>query len=132
MINLFDDKEAVIAKVLRHESSAREGDGRIWVYRNDLGEELLSNSKYDCTRAARQDLRLCRVDVLIDYTAEGKVKGFEYSDTYSNRNIDHVSKRLEASRREVHKLEKWIDELCRERDDLRKRLRNIERYAADK
>jgi hypothetical protein len=72
------------------------------------------------------------VDVLIDYTAEGKVKGFEYSDTYSNRNIDHVSKRLEASRREVHKLEKWIGELCRERDDLRKRLKNIERYAAEK
>lgn len=132
MINLFDDKEAVIAKVLRHENSAREGDGRIWVYRNDLGEELMSKSKYDCTRAARQDLRLCRVDVLIDYTAEGKVKGFEYSDTYSNRNIDHVSKNLAASRREVHRLEQFINEVCRERDDLRKRLRNIERYAADK
>ncbi len=73
MLEYLEDDNVTCGRVLRHEASGSDKASRIWVYRNDLGEEYLSNGKWECQRQAKQDLRMCRVDLVVEYTASGSI-----------------------------------------------------------
>lgn len=121
----LDDDSVVCGKVLRHENSGNDKSNRIWVYRNDHGEEYLAGDKYSCKRKAYRDLRLCRIDLLVEYTANMGVHSFEFSDIFQQHNMIDVLKKLAASRRSECFYEDLLKKECRKLAHLNAKLKAI-------
>jgi len=124
----WDTADAVNGKICRHEASGNDKSNRIWVYRNDLGEEFLDNGKYACVKKAHHDLRLGRVDILTEYTADGRVKCYEFSDRFQQENLTVVTKKLMRERESVEDFKKLYRSACQEIDSLKAQLRLIKQF----
>jgi len=127
MLEYLKDDTVTCGIVLRHEASGSDKANRIWTYRNDLGEEYLSNGKWECQRKALYDLRLCRVDLVVEYTASGSIHKFEFSDVFQQNNINDVAKKLKTARMREARWEKLYKEVCKENIKLKTRLEAIEK-----
>lgn len=128
MIEYLDDKNVTCGKILRHEASGSDKANRIWAYRNDLGEEYLAGSKSQCRREATNDLRLCRVDLIVEYTATGGIHRFDYSDTFQKQNISDLADRLKRARGREALFTKLYEEACAENRDLKAKLATIAKF----
>ena len=129
MIEYLDDKNVTCGKILRHEASGSDKANRIWTYRNDLDEEFLAGSKSECRRVALRDLRLCRVDLIVEYTATGGILKFEYSDTFQKQNINDLADLLKITRNREEWFERLYKEISVENRELKARLIAISKYA---
>jgi hypothetical protein len=129
MIEYLDDKNVTCGKILRHEASGSDKASRIWTYRNDLGEEFLAGSKSECRRVALRDLRLCRVDLIVEYTATGGILKFEYSDTFQKQNINALADLLKITRNREEWFERLYKEISVKNRELKARLMAISKYA---
>ena len=132
MLEYLKDDNVICGRVLRHEASGSDKANRIWTYRNDLGEEYLAGSKSQCRREAIKDLRLCRVDLVVEYTAVGGIHRFDYSDTFQKQNINDLSDRLKRARGREAWFEKLYKEACAENRELKAKLATIANFAAGK
>jgi len=127
MLEYLEDDNVTCGKILRHEASGSDKANRIWTYRNDLGEEYLAGSKSQCQRKAQQDLRMCRVDLIVEYTASGSIHKFEFSDVFQQNNINDVAKKLKTSRVREEYNKKLYKEAREENKKLKARLESIEK-----
>jgi len=132
MLEYLKDKNVTCGKILRHEASGSDKANRIWAYRNDLGEEYLAGSKSQCRREAIKDLRLCRVDLVVEYTAVGGIHRFDYSDTFQKQNINDLADRLKRARGREAWFEKLYEESCAENRELKAKLATIVKFAEGK
>ena len=127
MLEYLEDDNVTCGRVLRHEASGSDKASRIWVYRNDLGEEYLSNGKWECQRQAKQDLRMCRVDLVVEYTASGSIHKFDFSDVFQEKNINDVAEKLKTARIREEYCAKRYKEAREENKKLKARLDAIEK-----
>jgi hypothetical protein len=125
MIEYLEDENVICGKIYRHENSGSDKANRIWVYRNDLGEEYMAGDKYSCQRKASQDLRACRLDLVVEYTAVGGIHKFEFSDTFQNQNMNDLLQKIRQTRGEVRNLEEVLEIVRAERDYFRDKLKII-------
>lgn len=123
----LNNPNVLCGKIFRHELSGNDKSNRIWVYRNDYGEEYLASDKYSCKRKAHKDLRLCRIDLMVEYTANMVLYSFEFSDTFQQHSMTDVLKKLESERRSEDKYKRLFEETCRERDYFKDKLKAIEK-----
>lgn len=128
MIEYLEDESVVCGKVYRHINSGSDKANRIWVYSNDLGEEYLAGDKYSCQRKASQDLRACRLDLVVEYTAVGSIHKFEFSDAFQSQNMNDLLRKLKYARGNAGQLEKELEEVREERNRLRRMLGVIQEY----
>lgn len=128
MIEYLEDESVVCGKVYRHINSGSDKANRIWVYSNDLGEEYLAGDKYSCQRKASQDLRACRLDLVVEYTAVGSIHKFEFSDAFQSQNMNDLLHKLKYARGNAGQLEKELEEVREERNRLRRMLGVIQEY----
>jgi hypothetical protein len=128
MIEYLEDESVVCGKVYRHINSGSDKANRIWVYSNDLGEEYLAGDKYSCQRKASQDLRACRLDLVVEYTAVGSIHKFEFSDAFQSQNMNDLLRKLKYARGNAAQLEKELEEVREERNRLRRMLGVIQEY----
>ena len=105
---------------------------RLWMYRNDLGEEYPSGAKSECRRKALYDLRLCRVDLVVEYTASGGIHRFDYSDTSQQKNISELADRLKRARAREENYKKLFEEACEERNHYKITLETIKKFMGDR
>ena len=126
------DPNVICGKILRHENSGNTKSNRLWTYRNDHGEECLAGDKYSCKRQAYKDLRLCRVDVLIIYTANMDIHTLEFSDTFQPHEIAPLIRQVKNLRQHEDKYRSLYDEACKERDELKSKLQNIQKLLGSK
>ena len=127
MLEYLEDDNVTCGRVLRHEASGSDKASRIWVYRNDLGEEYLSNGKWECQRQAKKDLRMFRVDLVVEYTASGSIHKFDFSDVFQEKNINDVAEKLKTARMREERWEKLYKEVRTENIKLKTRLGAIEK-----
>jgi len=132
MLEYLKDDNVICGKILRHEASGSDKANRIWAYRNDLGEEYLAGSKSQCRREAIKDLRLCRVDLVVEYTAVGGIHRFDYSDTFQKQNINDLADRLKTSRVREEYNKKLYKKVSEENRELKAKLATIAKFAAGK
>ena len=129
MIEYLESENVTCGKIMRHETSGDARETRVWTYRNDLGEEYLAGSKSQCRREATKDLRLCRVDLVVEYTAVGGIHRFDYSDTFQKQNINDLADRLKRARGREAWFEKLYKEACAENRELKTKLATIANFA---
>ena len=132
MLEYLKDKNVTCGKILRHEASGSDKANRIWAYRNDLGEEYLAGSKSQCRREATKDLRLCRVDLVVEYTAVGGIHRFDYSDVFQEKNINELADRLKRARAREEHYKKLFEEACEERNHYKITLETIKKFMGDR
>ena len=132
MLEYLKDDTVTCGIVLRHEASGSDKANRIWTYRNDLGEEYLSNGKWECQRQAKQDLRMCRVDLVVEYTASGSIHKFDFSDVFQEKNINDVAEKLKTARTREEHYKKLFEEACKERNHFKITLETIEKFMGDR
>ena len=128
MLEYLEDDTVTCGRILRHEASGSDKASRIWVYRNDLGEEYLSNGKWECRRKALYDLRLCRVDLVVEYTASRGIHRFDYSDTFQQKNISELADRLKRARAREEHYKKLFEQACKERNSFKIKLETIVKF----
>jgi nucleoside-diphosphate-sugar epimerase len=129
MLEYLESENVTCGKIMRHEASGDARETRVWTYRNDLGEEFLAGSKSECRRVALKDLRLCRVDLVVEYTAVGGIHRFDYSDTFQEQNINDLADRLKRARGREAWFEKLHKAARKENMELKAKLMTISRFA---
>ena len=129
MIEYLENENVTCGKIIRHEASGDARETRIWTYRNDLGEEFLAGSKSECRRVALRDLRLCRVDLVVEYTARGTVHKFEYSDMFQQENMNDILQKLKTAKHREDYYEKLYKKVCEENRELKAKLATIAKFA---
>jgi hypothetical protein len=132
MLEYLEDDTVTCGKILRHEASGHDRANRIWTYRNDLGEEHLAGAKSECRRKALYDLRLCRVDLIVEYTARGGIHRFDYSDVFQEKNINELADRLKRARAREEHYKKLFEEACEERNHYKITLETIKKFMGDR
>tara|TARA_R110000737_G_scaffold1247_2_gene3651 strand:- start:1111 stop:1530 length:420 start_codon:yes stop_codon:yes gene_type:complete len=128
MLEYLEDDTVTCGRVLRHEASGSDKASRIWVYRNDLGEEYLSNGKWECQRQAKKDLRMFRVDLVVEYTASGSIHRFDFSDVFQQKNINDVAEKLKTARIREEYNKKLYKQAREENKKLQAKLKTIEEF----
>tara|TARA_R110002110_G_scaffold82059_3_gene213342 strand:- start:29 stop:433 length:405 start_codon:yes stop_codon:yes gene_type:complete len=128
MLEYLKDDNVTCGRILRHEASGSDKANRIWTYRNDLGEEYLAGAKSECRRKALYDLRLCRVDLIVEHTASGGIHRFDYSDTFQQQNINDLADRLKRARFREERYKQLFEQACKERDSFKIKLETIEKF----
>tara|TARA_R110001606_G_C14837999_1_gene585339 strand:+ start:52 stop:468 length:417 start_codon:yes stop_codon:yes gene_type:complete len=128
MLEYLKDDNVTCGKILRHEASGSDKASRIWVYRNDLGEEYLSNGKWECQRQAKKDLRMFRVDLVVEYTASGSIHRFDFSDVFQQKNINDVAEKLKTARIREEYNKKLYKQAREENKKLQAKLKTIEEF----
>ena len=130
MLEYLDDNTVTCGSILL--ICGGDKANRLWVYRNDLGEEYPSGAKSECRRKALYDLRLCRIDLVVEYTASGGIHRFDYSDTFQQKNINDVAEKLKTARMRENRYKNLYEEACKERDHFKNMLKTIEKFIKEK
>ena len=130
MLEYLDDNTVTCGSILL--ICGGDKANRLWVYRNDLGEEYPSGAKSECRRKAIYDLRLCRIDLVVEYTASGGIHRFDYSDTFQQKNINDVAEKLKTARMRENRYKNLYEEACKERDHFKNMLKTIEKFIKEK